>query len=146
MGQVMHLLHSIGMGLGVLGAFAAGAVMLVLPAGDEARRKRGRIARFISPFTWLGLLLLLVSGGLMTAHGAAEEGYELWILLKHAFVVIICVDALVIHFRLFPRYFRQIGTPEVVATHRRMRAVGALSVFSWAAALALSFGGERLFG
>jgi uncharacterized membrane protein len=119
--------HGIGMLLGFGGAMVSCAVMLRLK-DDDARRRRGRLARRIAPVTWTGLALLVASGILLTARGS--QGYALWLALKHLFVAVVFVDALVIHFRLFPRFLRQIGTPDGEGTYRTMRAVGTLSVVS----------------
>jgi uncharacterized membrane protein len=57
---------------------------------------------------------------------------------KHLLVVILLVDALFIHFRYFPRLFKQIGTPEFGKTYTTMRRIGTLSVSCWIIILVLS--------
>ena len=90
--------------------------------------------------TWVGLLLLLGSGLALTLR--SQGGYPPLFAIKHVLVGIIVVDASLIHFRLFPRYFRQIGTPELDRTYRTMRRIGMLSAFCWIAVIVLSAAGE----
>ena len=131
----MPALHHVGTILGFVGAIAAAVLMLGLKT-DEKRLRRGRIARRIAPVTWCGIILLIVSGVMLTVDNPA--GYSLQLVIKHVFVLIILVDAFFIHFRFFPRYFNRIGTPEFDENYARMRRVGTLSVASWIIVLALS--------
>jgi hypothetical protein len=52
---------------------------------------------------------------------------------------VLLVDALFIHVRYFPRYFRQIGTNEFGKTYATLRNVGTLSVTCWIIILVISF-------
>jgi len=140
---MVESLHGIGMVLGFCGAMVSCVLMLRLK-DDDARRRRGRLARRIAPVTWTGLALLVMSGIRLTASGS--QAYSLWLALKHVFVAIILADAVIIHFLLFPRFLRQIGRPDCEGTYRTMRRVGALSVFSWIAAIALSAVGPNILG
>ncbi|MBI4703183.1 MAG: hypothetical protein HY744_18865 [Deltaproteobacteria bacterium] len=124
----------------VLGALVCCGLMLRLRT-DAQRRQRGRIVRRIAFATWAGLALLLVSGVALTFQRG--EGYSWLFAVKHLLVAVILVDATVIHFRLFPRCFRQIGSAELDATYRTMRRVGALSLSAWILVLVLSGLGEH---
>jgi len=132
---VYEILHAVGMILGLGGAAVSCGVMLNLST-DEMRLKRGRIARKICLLTWAGLILLIISGIALTVNFG--NGYNAVFALKHLFVAIITVDAFIIHFRLFPRYFRQIGTPEFQSTYNTMKRIGMLSMSSWILTLILS--------
>jgi hypothetical protein len=103
---------------------------------DEQRLHRGRIARRISPVTWLGYGFLVVSGIVLTLN--FEFQYTILFGVKHLLTAVLLVDALFIHFRYFPRYFRQIGTPEFGKTYATMRNIGALSVTCWIVILIIS--------
>gem|GEM_PF-1237812 len=133
--EIANSLHIIGTILGCGGAIAAAIVMLRLRT-DEQRLHRGQIARRISPVTWCGYILLVVSGIVLTFN---FEFWYTWLFgLKHALTAVLLVDALLIHFRYFPRYFRQIGTPEFSKTYATMRNIGTLSVACWLIILVIS--------
>ncbi len=131
-----EILHSIGLILGLGGALVSCGFMLRLR--EAIARRRGRVARFIAPFTWVGLLLLIVSGIMLTA--GSRHPYSLWLGIKHVLVLVILVDAVLIHFLFFPRFFARLGTPDWEPVYRTMRRIGTLSFFCWLATLALSFG------
>jgi uncharacterized membrane protein len=133
--EIANFLHIIGTVLGFGGAIAAAIVMLRLRT-DEQRLHRGRIARRISPVTWCGYILLVVSGIILTLN--FEFRYTILFGVKHILTVVLLVDALFIHFRYFPRYFRQIGTPEFSKTYATMRNIGTLSVACWLIILVIS--------
>ncbi|MGD0352049.1 MAG: hypothetical protein ABSB38_00880 [Dehalococcoidia bacterium] len=103
---------------------------------DEQRLHCGRIARRISPVTWCGYILLVVSGIILTLN--FEFWYTVLFGVKHLLTAVLLVDALFIHFRYFPRYFRQIGTPEFGKTYATMRNIGTLSVTCWVIILIIS--------
>ena len=130
-----HILHDVGTALGLGGAIASAIIMLRLNT-DEQRLRRGLIARRISPITWCGYILLVVSGIILTLN--FEFWYTILFGVKHILTAILLVDALFIHFRYFPRYFRQVGTPEFNKTYATMRRIGALSVTCWVMILAIS--------
>ena len=121
--------------LGFGGAIASALAMVRL-RDDETRRHRGKLARRISIATWLGLVLLLVSGVMLVFE--KQTGHQAWLMAKHLFVVVIIVDALLIHLRYFPRFFRQIGTADFDGTYKTMRRIGTVSVVSWIATVVLS--------
>src|SRR4030043_414627 len=126
--EIANFLHIIGTVLGFGGAIAAAIVMLRLRT-DEQRLHRGQIARRISPVTWCGYILLVVSGIILTLN---FEFWYTWLFgVKHVLTAVLLVDALFIHFRYFPRYFQQIGTPEFSKTNATMRNIGTLSVAFW---------------
>jgi len=121
--------------LGFGGAAVSSAIMLNVIT-DEKRLHRGRIARRICIATWTGLVLMIVSGIALTI--GYNKDYNIVLAVKHLFVAIIVVDAFIIHFRLFPRYFRQIGTPDFDLTYNLMRKIGMLSMSSWILTIILS--------
>ena len=133
--DIVHILHGIGTIIGFGGAIYAAGLMLRLNT-DEQRLCRGRLARRIAPITWLGFAVLIITGVLLTVQYSSE--HVLLLRVKHICVVILLGDALVIHFRLFPRYFRQIGTPDFKKIYTTMCRVGALSVTCWIIVLVLS--------
>ena len=133
--RAFHILHGIGIVLGFGGALVSCAFMLRVKT-DEMKLRSGRIARRISISTWTGLALLIMSGILLTMD--FEKGYIILFLIKHLCVIIIITDALIIHFRLFPRYFRQIGTPDFKRTYHLMRWIGTLSLTCWITSIVLS--------
>ena len=133
--HIANILHIIGTVLGFGGAISAATIMLRLRT-DEQRLHRGRIARRISPVTWVGYGLLVVSGIILTFN---FEFWYTWLFgVKHFLTAILLVDALFIHFRYFPRYFRQLGTPEFGKTYATMRNIGTLSVTCWIIILIIS--------
>jgi len=133
--HIANILHILGTVLGFGGAIAAAIIMLRLKT-DEQRLHRGRIARRISPVTWIGYGLLVLSGIVLTLN---FEFWYTWLFgVKHFLTAILLVDALFIHFRYFPRYFRQIGTPEFGKTYATMRNIGTLSVTCWIIILIIS--------
>jgi uncharacterized membrane protein len=133
--HVANILHIVGTVLGFGGAIASAVVMLRLRT-DEQRLNQGRIARRISPITWCGYGLLVVSGIILTLN--FEFQYTMLFGVKHVLTAILLVDALFIHFCYFPRYFRQIGTPELNKTYATMRNIGTLSVACWVIILVIS--------
>ena len=128
-------IHIIGTLPGFICAMVSAALMLRLKT-DEQRLKRARIARSIAPVTWLAFIVLIISGVFLTLQGKDINVFAL--AAKHVLVAILLVDALFIHFRYFPRYFKQIGTPEFPKTYTVMRRIGILSCSCWIIILALS--------
>ena len=103
---------------------------------DEQKRSRARIARRIAPITWFAFIILILSGVILTLQ---EEEVNIPILItKHLLVAILLIDATLIHFRYFPRFFKQIGTSEFNKTYTMMRRIGTLSVSCWIIILVLS--------
>lgn len=132
---VTSILHAIGTGLGLICAMVSAALMLNLRT-DEQSLRRGRIARRIAPVTWFAFIVLIISGIILTI---SESGINIYLLVaKHILVTVLLIDAVLIHFRFFPRYFRQIGTGEFERTYGAMRRVGALSVSCWIIIIVLS--------
>jgi hypothetical protein len=125
---IFEILHVIGVVLGFGGAAVSCAIMLYVRT-DEKRLHRGRIARRICIATWTGLVLLIISGIALTV--GYNNGYNIVLAVKHLFVAIIVVDAFIIHFLLFPHYFRQIGTPDFDMTYSTMKWIGMLSMSCW---------------
>jgi hypothetical protein len=132
---IFNILHVIGVAFGFVGALFSSAIMLHVKT-DKVRLSRGRIVRRISILTWAGLLFLIISGIPLTVDYL--DGYNIILFIKHLCVTIIVVDALIIHFRLFPRYFRQIGTPLFDRTYNMMKRVGMLSMACWLSTIVLS--------
>jgi uncharacterized membrane protein len=133
--QIASYMHVIGTFLGFVCAMVSAALMLNLKADDQ-RLKRARIARRIAPVTWFALVILIISGVVLTLH---EDDINILMLgAKHLLVAVLLVDALFIHFRYFPRFFKQMGTPEFFKTFTTMRRIGTLSVICWIVTLVLS--------
>jgi uncharacterized membrane protein len=132
---IANILHIVGTVLGFGGAIASAIIMLRLKT-DEQRLHRGRIARRISMVTWVGYGLLVISGVILTLN--FEFWYTVLFGVKHLLTAVLLVDALFIHFRYFPRYFRQIGTPEFNKTYATMHNIGTLSVSCWVIILIIS--------
>ncbi len=133
--HIANILHVLGTFLGFGGAIAAAIIMLRVKT-DEQRLRRGLIARRISYVTWVGYGLLVVSGVVLTLD---FEFWYTWLFgLKHLLTAVLLADALFIHFHYFPRYFRQLGTPEWDKTYRIMRNIGTLSVTCWVVVLIIS--------
>lgn len=133
--NIATYVHIIGTVLGFVCAMVSALLMLNLKT-DEQRLKRGRIARQIAPFTWLAFIALIISGIILTAN---KGDINIFLLItKHVLVVILLIDALLIHLRYFPRFFRQLGTPGFRQTYTRMRNIGILSVSCWVIILVLS--------
>jgi uncharacterized membrane protein len=133
--EIASHIHVIGTVLGFVCAMVSCALMLNLKT-EEQIRKRARIARRIAPVTWCAFVILIISGVVLTLH---ENDINFFMLgVKHLLVAILLVDALFIHFRYFPRFFKQIGTPEFGKTYTTMRRIGTLSVSCWIIILVLS--------
>lgn len=133
--EVYEILHAIGLVFGFGGAAFSCVIMLNLKT-DDARLIRGRIARKICIVTWISLAMLIFSGVfLVTEIGSSQK---ILLAVKHILVAVILVDATIIHLRLFPRYFRQIGTPEFQGTYNLMKRIGILSMSSWVLTIILS--------
>jgi len=133
--QIANILHVLGTILGFGGAIAAAIIMLRVKT-DEQRLRRGLIAKRISYVTWVGYGILVVSGIVLTFD---FEFWYTWLFgLKHLLTAVLLVDALFIHFRYFPRYFRQLGTPQWGKTYATMRNIGTLSVTCWVVVLIIS--------
>ncbi|MFA5399843.1 MAG: hypothetical protein WC169_09065 [Dehalococcoidia bacterium] len=133
--------HTIATVLGFICAIVCAALMLNLKT-DEQRLKRARIARRIAPVTWVAFIALIISGIFLALDKNDLNVYVLG--AKHLLVLILLVDALLIHFRYFPRFFKQIGSPEFAKTYTVMRRIGALSVSCWIIILVLSVLLDRL--
>jgi uncharacterized membrane protein len=134
--EIASHIHVIATVLGVVCAMISAALMLNLKT-DEQQRRRARITRRIAPVTWFAFIMLIVSGIVLTLH---KEDINIFILIaKHLLVTILLIDATFIHFRYFPRFFKQIGTPEFSKTYTTMRRIGTLSVSCWVIILVLSF-------
>lgn len=134
--EIASHIHIIATVLGVICAMTSAALLLHLKT-DEQIRKRARVARRIAPVTWFAFVMLIISGVVLTLH---KEDINIFILgAKHLLVTVLLADALFIHFRYFPRFFKQIGSPEFGKTHAMMRRIGTLSVSCWIIILGLSF-------
>jgi uncharacterized membrane protein len=134
--EIASHIHVIATAVGVICAIVSAALMLNLKTDDHIR-KRARIARSIAPFTWLAFIALIISGVILTLN---RNDLNIPIMVtKHILVTILLIDALLIHFRHFPRLFAQIGTPECRKTYTTMRRIGTLSVSCWVIILILSF-------
>ena len=133
--EIASIVHNIGTILGFGGAFVSALLMLRLRT-DEQRLRRGRIARRIALITWCGFILLILSGVKLTLD--YPSGYNSIFVVKHLCVAILLVDAILIHFKFFPRYFRQIGTSEFGKIYSIMRRICILSLTCWVIVLALS--------
>lgn len=134
--EVASLVHHFGTLLGFVGALVSAFLMLRLGDDDEIRRKRGRTVRRICLVTWTGLLMLLGSGVVMTLRETEPMGFLLH--FKHTLVALIVVDAVLIHFKYFPQYFKTIGTKRFNRVYATMRVLGAISVTCWLAVIVLS--------
>jgi len=133
--EIASHIHIITTILGFVCAMFCAAIMLKLNT-DEQKRSRARIARRIAPITWFAFIILILSGVILTLQ---EEEVNIPILItKHLLVAILLIDATLIHFRYFPRFFKQIGTSEFNKTYTMMRRIGTLSVSCWIIILVLS--------
>ena len=133
--EIASHIHVIGTALGLVCAMASAAAMVNLKTDDQMR-KRARIARRIAPITWFAFVILIISGVVLTLH---TNGINVFMLgVKHLLVMILLIDAIFIHFRYFPRFFKHIGTPEFGKTYTTMRRIGMLSVSCWIIILVLS--------
>ena len=132
---IYKILHGIAMVLGFCGAVVSCVIMLNIKT-DKARLHKGQIARRISIVTWTGLALLLISGISLTS--SYNSDYNIILAVKHLLVAIIIIDALFIHFRFFPRYFNQIGTPAFDVTYMYMKRIATLSMTCWITTLIVS--------
>ena len=129
-------IHGIATLAGLACAMVSAALMLRFKT-DEQALKRGRTARRIAPFTWLAFIALIISGIVLAITGGKD--YNVYVFgAKHLLVLVLLVDALLIHFRYFPRFFKQIGTPNFTQTYSMMRRIGMLSVSCWTLILVLS--------
>ena len=129
--EITSHIHIIATILGFVCAMVCAVLMLNLKT-DEQKRKRARIA----PVTWFAFIALIITGIILTLN---KEDINIFMLgAKHLLVVILLVDALLIHFRYFPRFFKQIGTPDFDKTYTTMRRIGSLSVSCWIIVLILS--------
>jgi uncharacterized membrane protein len=134
--HIANILHVVGTILGFGGAIAAAIIMLRLKT-DEQRLRRGLIAKRISYVTWCGFILLIITGIILSLN---FEFWYTWLFgLKHFLTAVLLTDASFIHFRYFPRYLRQVGTPEWGKTYATMRNIGTLSVTCWVVILIISF-------
>jgi len=133
--EIASYTHAIATVLGFVCAMVCAAFMLNLKT-DEQRLKRARIARRIALVTWIAFIALIISGIFLALDKDDLNAYVLG--AKHLLVVVLLVDALLIHFRYFPRFFKQIGTPEFAKTYGMMRRIGTLSVSCWIIILVLS--------
>jgi uncharacterized membrane protein len=133
--EITSAIHGIGTVLGFACAMISAALMLNLK-NDGQRLKRAHNARRIAPVTWFAFIILIISGVILTLR--TNEINFLMLGIKHLLVAILLVDALLIHFRYFPRYFRQLGTPQFSTTYATMRRIGTLSVTCWIIILVLS--------
>lgn len=139
--EIASYSHAVATVLGFVCAMVCAALMLSLKT-DEQRLKRARIARRIAPVTWIAFIALIVSGIFLALDNRDLNIYILG--AKHLLVLILLVDALLIHFRYFPRFFKQMGSPEFAKTYGMMRRIGALSVSCWIVILVLSVLLDRL--
>jgi uncharacterized membrane protein len=139
--EIASYTHVIATALGFICAMVSAVLMLNLKT-DEQRLKRARIARRIAPFTWIAFIALIVSGIFLALDNSALNIYIL--IAKHLLVVVLLVDALLIHFRYFPRFFKQIGSAGFKKTYTAMRYIGTLSVSCWIIILGLSVLLDRL--
>jgi uncharacterized membrane protein len=133
--EITSVIHLAGTVIGIICALTSAFLMLNQKT-DEQKLRRGHLARRIAPFTWFAFIILIISGIVLSINQPVNNVYILGV--KHLLVIILLVDASFIHFRFFPRYFKQIGTPEFSKTYMTMRRVGTLSVFCWVIILVLS--------
>lgn len=133
--EIISHIHAFGAALGFVCAMVSCALMLRLKTDDQIR-KRARTARRIAPVTWCAFIILVISGIILSLD---LDGINIFMLIaKHVLVAVLLVDALFIHFRYFPRFFKQIGTPDFNNTYTMMRRIGTLSVSCWFIILVLS--------
>ncbi|RPJ63456.1 MAG: hypothetical protein EHM12_02250 [Dehalococcoidia bacterium] len=133
--EITSHIHAFGSVLGFVCAMVSCTLMLRLKTDDQIR-KRARTARRIAPVTWCAFIILIISGIMLSLD---LGGINIYVLIaKHVLVAILLVDALFIHFRYFPRFFKQIGTPDFKKTYTTMRRIGTLSVSCWFIILVLS--------
>ena len=132
---IWKILHGIAIVFGFGGAVVSCIIMLRVKT-DKERLRKGRIARRISIVTWTGLALLLISGINLTI--SYNSDYNIILAVKHLLVAIIIIDAFFIHFRFFPRYFNQIGTPDFDVAYKHMKRIATLSMTCWIASIIIS--------
>jgi uncharacterized membrane protein len=134
--EISSHIHAIATVLGFACAMVSCALMLNLKTESQVR-KRAAIARRIALVTWVAFMALIISGVVLTLH--ADNINTCILIAKHVLVAVLLIDALLIHFRYFPRFFKQIGTPEFSRTYSIMRRIGTLSVSCWILIMVLSF-------
>ncbi len=127
--------HWIGLVLGFGGASLSAFLMFLTEKNQGDILKNGKLVKKISPFSFLGLILLILSGIGLSATGGGFNN-PLWLTIKHILAVIIIFDALMIHYKYMPNYFRlapKSGKPseEFIKNYKRMKKLGIISMSSW---------------
>lgn len=141
------ILHLFGVTLGAGGSFMSDVIFIsttkdkILDSGELNILKKG------SAVTWAGLLLLVVSGGLLFSLDPAAYLSSDKFILKMIIVGIIALNGIIFHFVHTPRLEQLVGkhlstSSEFKKYSQSMYYSGAVSIVSWVSALIL--GGLRM--
>lgn len=144
---VYTLLHLFGVTLGAGGSFMSDVIFISTTKDKILDSSELNILKKGSAVTWAGLLLLVVSGGLLfsldpEAYLASDK-----FILKMIIVAIIGINGAVFHFIHTPRLDKMMGTNLSKSSFfkkcsKSMYYSGAISIVSWVSALIL--GGLRM--
>jgi len=141
------LLHLFGVTLGAGGSFMSDVLFITTTKDKVLDVSEFRILKNGSAVTWVGLLLLFISGVLLVSLDPQFYFNSDKFILKMIIVGVITLNGIVFHFIHTPRLKKLIGTQlssskEFKSYSMGMYYSGALSIVSWVSALIL--GGLRM--
>jgi len=141
------LLHLLGVTLGAGGSFMSDVIFITTTKDKILDSSELNILKKGSAVTWAGLLLLVISGGLL--FSLDPQGYLASdkFILKMIIVAVIAINGAIFHFVHTPRLEKMVGenlarSASFKKYSRSMYYSGAISIVSWVAALIL--GGLRM--
>lgn len=141
------ILHIIGVSLGVGGATISDFLFFKTIKDGRIERTEFDLLKMASSVVWIGLTLLAFSGvGLLlferlVPHGHESLVYSAPFLAKMTIVLVIFLNGLVMHWKVFPICESSLDRPLAGSEFIKKRAVafstGAISIVSWYSALIL---------
>lgn len=139
---ILTIFHLLGVALGVGGAFASDLMFFSSVKDEKVTHTEMRFLRLGSTMVWSGLLLLIVSGGLLFLINPSFYANSAKFLAKMTIVGVVLINGIFFHGMHLPRLIRHVGThfpssDEFVRKFPLLLASGAISVTSWISALIL---------
>lgn len=141
------LLHLFGVTLGAGGSFMSDVLFIATTKDKVLDSSEFSILKKGSMVTWIGLFMLIISGGLLVSLDPSFYFSSDKFILKMIIVSILTINGIIFHVIHTPRLKNLVGkhlstSSEFRKSSKSMYYSGAISIVSWVSALIL--GGLRL--
>lgn len=139
---IYTILHLLGVALGAGGAYVSDVIFLSAIKDRKIDETEGRMIKLGSTVTWVGLLLLIVSGVLLVTTDVAGYLASSKFQLKMLIVGVLTINGIIFHWRHIP-LLEYLGGKQLrmskkyIERSNSMYMSGAISVVSWTAAIVL---------